>query len=113
MGEFDDGFEDDGKSLPYRMTTMFQVGHSDGYTHRYGGPLYGTYDAAVVTGRAQHGNYAVEPKSHPCIVLDDGRVFIVEGPYKTIDEVEIERELRQKLLAKLSPYERKLLGVRE
>ncbi len=109
MGDMDEGFEDE---PPYRLSLMYQVGHSDGYTHFYSGPLYKTFDAAKIAGEGEHGNYAVEPKAQSCIILDDGRVFVIDGPYKTADEVALEAEVKKRLLDRLTPYEKKLLGIK-
>jgi hypothetical protein len=96
----------------YKIVNMWRVGHSDGYTHTHNGPLYSTEDAAEMAGREQHGNYAVAPKSYPCITMSDGRTYIVEGPVATADEVELEKQVRKKLLAKLTPAEQRILGIK-
>lgn len=104
MGEFDDGFSDD-------IVTMWQVGHTDGYTHSHSGPLYSTEDAAQLAGQEQHGAYSVAPKARRCVWVGK-RVYIVEGPCVTADEVELEKQVRAKLLAKLTPAEQRILGIR-
>ena len=91
--------------------TMYQIGYSDGYTHTHGGALYGSFDAAKFAGQKEHGAYAVDPKPVQVIVLGD-TAWIVQGPCKTIDQVEIERQIREAALAKLTPIERELLGVK-
>lgn len=103
---------DDFKGPPYELVAMFQIGHTDGYTHSHSGPLYKSFAAAQIAGQQQHGMYAVDPKAQPCIVLDTGQVFIIEGPYKTADEAALEAEVKKKLLERLTPYEKKLLGVK-
>lgn len=95
---------------PIEPITMYQCGSTDGYTHTHGGPLYATFAAAKFAGEKADGGYAVDPKPVQVIVLGDV-AYIVQGTAQTIDQVEIEREMRAAALAKLTPQERKLLGL--
>jgi hypothetical protein len=97
----------------YEIVTMYRTGHSDGYTHTHNGPMYSTFAAAHEAGRIEHGNYAVDPRPYECIKLPDGRVYIVEGPVKTADEVELDKLVRARALAKLTAEEIKLLGIKQ
>ncbi len=106
MGDHDDGFDDE-----TGIFTVFQYGHSDGYTHTYGGPLYMSRDAAEFAGKKMHGNYAVEAKAMSAVRIA-GRVYLVDGPYKTFEDVEMEEEIRKSALSKLTAAEKKVLGIK-
>ncbi len=110
MGELDDGFQDENHY--YEILTMYRLGHSDGYTHSHNGPLYTTFAAAKEAGKIAHGAYSVDPKPYECIKLHDGRVFTIEGPFKTADEVELEKLVRKRALEKLTPEEIRILGIK-
>lgn len=109
MGDMDE-MGDGPEMSRVEFVLMFQGGHSDGYNHSYGGPLYESSDAAEFVSRQQHGAYAIEPKPVSCVVID-GRVYIVDGPYKTYKDVEMEDKIRAAALAKLTAAEIKALGL--
>ncbi len=96
---------------PYELVTMYQYGHSDGYTHSYTSALYRTSAAAKLAGEMAHGNYAVGPKSVCCIKLDNGIVYIVDGPWSTADEVEAKKLAVKHAMSKLTLEEIDLLGL--
>lgn len=96
-------------------TTVYLTGHSDGYTHTYGGPLYRSYAEAKAAGIARHGAYAVDPIPREAIVLEDGSAaYLIElgaGPVKFAEAVELEKVMRKAILAKLTEDERRILGL--
>lgn len=97
----------------FEVTTVYQYGHSDGYTHQYDHPFYPTYAQAEAAGSARHGAYAVTPRPRDAIVLADGTCYLVEGPYKMASAVEAERALRRSALKKLTKAECAALGIKE
>lgn len=98
----------------FKIVTVYRMGSSDGYTHTFSGPLYRTYDAAKAAGIMQHGAYAVEPQARDAIDTGDGHGILLEGgPLQFAETAELDRKIREGALAKLTPYERKLLGVTE
>lgn len=104
--------ERDEEILPVLFGVMYQTGQSDGYTHSHGGALHESYAAAEFAGKKEHGNYAVDPKA-VAVVTIAGRVYKVDGPYKTVKDVEMEKTVRATALAKLSEIERRVLGLIE
>lgn len=90
---------------------MYQYGHSDGYTHTFGSPFYLTFADANRAGIEKYGPYAVTPRPREALVLNSGKVYLVEGPYLMASAVEDEEKRRHKALAKLTAEERKLLGL--
>jgi len=112
MGEFDDGFEDEGQPVN-KIITMYMTGHSDGYSRFYDGILYRNLNSARMAGMARHGNYYLEPVAHKCVILSDGKTYIVDGPYKTATSVAQEKDSRERALAKLTPEEQRLLGLKD
>lgn len=109
MGDMDDGFNDN----EVEFITMYRGGHSDGYIHTYGGPLFESKEAADFDSQKLHGYHAVPAKAVPCIrLLRSGDVYIVDGPHKTRKDREEEEQIRKAALAKLSEVERKVLGLK-
>lgn len=109
MGDKDDGLND----TEVEFVTMYQGGHSDGYNHYYGGPLYESQEAADCASKQEHGMFSIGSKTLSCIrLLRSGRVYVVEGPYKTHKDIEMEDQIRGAALAKLSELERKVLGLK-
>jgi hypothetical protein len=103
--------EPEDENYYYELLTMYRFGHSDGYVHYHTSALYTTFATAQAAGKLTHGNYAIDPRPFECIRLRDGRTFIVEGPVKTADEVELDKIVRDKILAKLTEEERRILGI--
>ncbi len=118
MGELDDECTQcvsvplAGRLDDIEVVIMYQMGHSDGYTHSYDPTLFKTYGGAKAESELLHGNYAIEPRGVSTITLYNGKTFIVDGPYKTADELVVEARARRVALEKLTPYERELLGVK-
>ena len=106
MGEFDDG----GSTVIWPITA-YRSGCTDGYTHSHEGPLFRTYGEAEAYGKGRHGAYAIDPK--PVQVIEDGAGggWIVEGIVRFAETQEAMEAMRAAAIAKLTPAERRLLGV--
>lgn len=105
----------DGDKLVYEFLVMFQAGHTDGYTHFYSGPLYESRDGAEHASAQTHGSYSVEAKAITCVRFTSGSAaggtYIVDGPYKTFADAEMEDKIRKSAMAKLTSAEKKVLGL--
>jgi hypothetical protein len=110
MGDMDDGMHDV-ENLPVEFLVMYQSTHTDGYTHSSSGPLYESKDGADFVSKQENNGYAREAKAIACARIA-GRTYIIDGPYKTIKDLEMEDKIRAAALAKLTEAEKKVLGVK-
>jgi len=99
--------------LVFEIKTMYMRGTTDGYTHSHGPPFYRSFAAAKLAGEQEDGGYAVDPKPVEVIELHDGRIYIIDGPHKTVEMVQEERVMRKAAWNKLTPAERELLGLKK
>jgi hypothetical protein len=97
----------------FEIKTMWMTGHTDGYVHTHNPPFYRSAAAAQMDGVRRDGAYSVPPKSCEVIELSDGRIYKIEGPYKSIDMIREEKMLRKVALSKLTLAEQQLLGVKD
>jgi hypothetical protein len=93
--------------------TVYRTGYSNGYTHAHSGPLFRTYADAKAYGVTEHGAYAVDPM--PFEAIDDGMggAYLVGERVVFIEQLERDRDTRQKALEKLNPAERRVLGIKD
>lgn len=109
MGDMDDGMHDV-ENLPVEFLLMYQETETDGYTQSSSGPLYESREAADFASKRKNNGYARESKPISCVRIA-GRTYIIDGPYKTIKDLEMEEEIRAAALAKLSEAEKRVLKL--
>lgn len=97
----------------YEFITMYQPGHTDGHNRFFNGPLYESKEAADFASKSMNSVYCVDSRAVSCIRLKRGVVYMIEGPYKTFRDVEMEEEIRNAALAKLSDVEKRVLGLNQ
>ncbi len=91
--------------------TMYQAGTTDGYKHEFYPTLYPSREIALKKG-GEHG-YGIEPREVSCVEVENGDVYIVNGPYATAQQIARKQEVRDAALAKLTPEERAALGLED